>query len=87
MTGDTVVASLEQFRVTHRGRTIDAPDVNVWGVTFARDSDRFYATLATGGETYLIEGASPGAPRTPCARTSSAPHSPPTDAGSRTRSA
>lgn len=60
MTGDTVVASLEQFRVTHRGRTIDAPDVNVWGVTFARDSDRFYATLATGGETYLIEGSVSG---------------------------
>jgi len=26
-------------------------------VTFARDSDRFFATLATGGKTYLIEGS------------------------------
>ena len=34
-----------------------AVDVNFWGVTFARDSDRFYATLATGGTTYLIRGS------------------------------
>ena len=34
-----------------------AVDVNFWGVTFARDSDRFYATMATGGKTYLIEGS------------------------------
>ena len=38
------------------GRRITAIDVNFWGVTFARDSDVFYATLATGGKTYLIKG-------------------------------
>jgi hypothetical protein len=32
-----------------------APDINIWGVTFA-DDDRFYATLATGGKTHLVEG-------------------------------
>jgi Tol biopolymer transport system component len=34
-----------------------AVDMNFWGVTFARDSDRVYATLATGGRTYLLEGS------------------------------
>ena len=41
-----------------RGCTqVTAVDVNYWGVTFARDSDRFYATIATSGKTYLIEGS------------------------------
>ncbi len=31
--------------------------MNFWGVTFTRDSDRFYATLATGGNIYLVEGS------------------------------
>ena len=31
-------------------------DFNFWGVTFARDGNRFYATLGTGGKTYLVEG-------------------------------
>ena len=51
------VADLESFRVTNAGRRVDAPDVNFWGVTFARESDRFYATLAYGGHTHLIEGS------------------------------
>jgi Tol biopolymer transport system component len=33
-----------------------AADFNFWGVTFARRSGAFYATLATGGQTYLVEG-------------------------------
>lgn len=51
------IADLESFEVTRGGREVDAPDANLWGVTFARDSDRFYATLATGGRTHLIEGS------------------------------
>jgi hypothetical protein len=51
------IANLERFEVTHDGKLIDAPDVNFWGVTFTKDPDRFYATLATGGKTYLIEGS------------------------------
>jgi Tol biopolymer transport system component len=43
--------------VMRGGRQVTAVDVNFWGVTFARDSDRFYATLATGGHTYLIRGS------------------------------
>jgi hypothetical protein len=54
----TKIAGLEQFTVTDRDdRQITAVDMNFWGVTFAGDSDRFYATLATGGKTYLIEGS------------------------------
>jgi hypothetical protein len=51
------IADLESFAITREGTEVSAPDVNFWGVTFARDSDRFYATLATGGSTYLIEGS------------------------------
>lgn len=47
---------LERLRTTDAdGAVIDAPDVNYWGVTFA-EGDTFYATLAYGGETYLIRG-------------------------------
>jgi hypothetical protein len=53
----TKIAELEDFTVTRDGRPITAGDVNYWGVTFARDHDRFYATLATGGGTYLVEGS------------------------------
>lgn len=35
----------------HRGE-----DVNYWGVTFAADERTFYATVSTGGRTYLVEG-------------------------------
>ena len=51
------IADLEHFTVLRGSRQVTAIDVNFWGVTFARDSDRFYATLATGGKTYLIRGS------------------------------
>jgi hypothetical protein len=51
-----VVLDLEDLDVTRDGRTIDAADVNYWGVTFAPTGGGFYATLATGGKTYLIRG-------------------------------
>jgi hypothetical protein len=51
------LADLEAFTVTRDGRTIDSVDFNFWGVTFAAVSDRFYATLGTGGKTYLVEGS------------------------------
>jgi Tol biopolymer transport system component len=51
------LADLEDFVVTRAGRRITAIDVNFWGVTFAADGDRFYATLATGGKTYLLKGS------------------------------
>jgi hypothetical protein len=51
------IADLEQFTVFRGSRQVTASDVNYWGITFGRDSDRFYATLATAGKTYLIEGS------------------------------
>ncbi len=50
------ISDLESFEVLRDGRKIDAADFNFWGVTFARDPNRFYATLGTGGKTYLLEG-------------------------------
>lgn len=54
------IANLERFTVTRDGETISSPDFNFWGVTFAADSDRFYATLATRGRTYLVEASVSG---------------------------
>jgi hypothetical protein len=50
------IANLEDFEVTRGGKRFEAIDHNYWGVTFAGDSNRFYATLATRGKTYLVEG-------------------------------
>jgi hypothetical protein len=60
MVGGSEITDLEKFTITRDGETISAPDFNFWGVTFARDSDRFYATLATGGKTYLLEASVSG---------------------------
>jgi hypothetical protein len=54
--GKLVADNLEDFAVFRNGEQIRARDFNFWGVTFARDSNRFYATLATGGRTYLVQG-------------------------------
>ncbi|MDT7783328.1 MAG: hypothetical protein QOF58_1747 [Pseudonocardiales bacterium] len=35
-----------------------AEDMNFWGVTFTEDDRSYYATLSTGGKTYLIDGDS-----------------------------
>jgi hypothetical protein len=50
------LANLEQFTTFRDGKRFKSIDFNFWGVTFARDSDRFYATLSTRGKTYLVEG-------------------------------
>lgn len=52
----TLHPDLEKFTVIKDGRRHRAADHNFWGVTFAADDNRFYATLATGGRTYLAEG-------------------------------
>lgn len=52
----TDLAELEQFSITRDGRPFHEVDFNFWGVTFARDSNRFYATLASRGAKYLVEG-------------------------------
>jgi hypothetical protein len=52
----TTIADLETFEVVRDGRRFNAIDFNFWGVTFAPDPNRFYATLGTGGTQYLVEG-------------------------------
>ena len=51
------IGNLEQFTLLRDGKTFRGVDFNYWGVTFARDGNRFYATLGTGGRTYLVEGS------------------------------
>lgn len=55
-TGGEVVGDIEKFRLVVDGRTITAVDRNLWGVTFV-DNDRFYATAASGGRTWLVQGS------------------------------
>lgn len=51
------LANLEDFEVSKDGSSFDAADFNFWGVTFAADPDRFFATLRSGGHYYLVEGS------------------------------
>jgi len=47
--------NLDQLEVTRDGEPFERADANFWGVAFA-DGDRFYATLGSGGDHYLLEG-------------------------------
>lgn len=51
-----LIKNIEQIPLTLDGRRHHAPDVNYWGVSFARDDNRFYATVSTQGRTHLVEG-------------------------------
>jgi hypothetical protein len=50
------ISDLEKFSVTKEGKRIHSQDFNFWGVTFAEDSDKFYATLSTQSHHYLVHG-------------------------------
>jgi hypothetical protein len=52
----SVLADLEDFKVTQDGAVIENPDFNFWGVTFTPDAKNFFATLSTGGKHFLIRG-------------------------------
>ena len=52
----SVILDLEKLAVTKDGESFHNVDFNFWGVTFVENSERFYATLGTGGQTYLVEG-------------------------------
>lgn len=52
----TLTGSLESFALTVQGKPYHAVDENLWGVTFAADDTTFYATLGTGGRTWLVRG-------------------------------
>lgn len=51
-----LLADFDEFVALKDGQRFRKIDFNYWGVTFLRDRPGFYATLATGGENYLIEG-------------------------------
>lgn len=55
-TGGEVVGDIEKFKLTVDGKVVTAADKNLWGVTFV-DDGRFYATAASGGKTWLVEGS------------------------------
>ncbi|MEU4804790.1 hypothetical protein [Actinosynnema sp. NPDC023587] len=52
----TAVESLEGFTAEIEGNVHTAQDVNYWGLTVASDDRTFYATLASGGFTWLVKG-------------------------------
>jgi hypothetical protein len=50
------VGDLEKdFTITVDGKPFTARDRNFWGITFSRDGDTFYATMASGDRTWLIK--------------------------------
>lgn len=51
-----LVVNMETIQLYLDGKRHYAPDVNYWGVTFSGDDNMFYATVSTGGRTYLIRG-------------------------------
>jgi hypothetical protein len=53
------LGTLEDFTAFKDGKVFQSPDFNFWGVTFARDDNVFYATLASGNvgaTSYLVKG-------------------------------
>jgi hypothetical protein len=48
--------SLEDFSATIGGAPRKAADMNYWGVTVSSDDRTFYATLGSGGRTWLVQG-------------------------------
>ncbi|GLY43854.1 hypothetical protein Amsp01_098770 [Amycolatopsis sp. NBRC 101858] len=50
-----LVKTIEELPVFAGDQRYFAADVNYWGITFAPDGNRFYATLGSKGKTYLVE--------------------------------
>lgn len=48
---------LESVTVRRDGAVFSHQNFNFWGVTFAPDGDRYYATLGTQGATYIVAGS------------------------------
>jgi hypothetical protein len=51
-----VLTDMERFAIRRDGRDFHPIDMNFWGVTFADDSDTFFATMRTGSHYYLVRG-------------------------------
>jgi hypothetical protein len=52
-----LLGNLESWKTVKDGRPFHKVDFNFWGLTFARDDDTFYATVASGKRTYLVRGS------------------------------
>ena len=52
----TDFGNLEDFALMVDGERITAADRNIWGVTFGSDDSTFYATAASAGRTWLVQG-------------------------------
>ncbi|MBB5872516.1 hypothetical protein F4553_005950 [Allocatelliglobosispora scoriae] len=50
------IINMENIQLYLDGKRYHAADVNYWGVTFGADDNLFYATVATRGRTYLVQG-------------------------------
>lgn len=50
-----LVKTIEELPVFVDDKRYFAADANYWGITFAPDGNRFYATLGSKGKTYLVE--------------------------------
>jgi len=50
------LGNLEEFETWKDGQLYQAPEFNFWGVTFAQDSNQFYATLQNRSTIYLVQG-------------------------------
>lgn len=55
--GGESYGNLEDFALWVGGEQVTAVDRNIWGVTFASDDTTFYATAASGGRTWLVQGS------------------------------
>ncbi|MET4637678.1 hypothetical protein [Mycetocola sp. 2940] len=54
--GGESFGNLEHFALWIDGERLMAVDRNIWGVTFAGDGNSFYATAASGGQRWLVQG-------------------------------
>ncbi|MBC7278594.1 hypothetical protein [Nocardioides sp.] len=54
--GGASYGDLESFKLVVDGHRVAPVDRNIWGITFTDDGRTFYATVATGGRTYLVRG-------------------------------
>ncbi|MFN0092304.1 MAG: hypothetical protein ACKVWR_18880, partial [Acidimicrobiales bacterium] len=50
------VTNLERMELRRNGERWAPVDLNYWGVTFAADSEQFYATVQSGGVAQLVTG-------------------------------
>lgn len=55
LTTGKLTKSIEEMGLLLDGKPYYSSDVNYWGITFAPDGKKFYATVGTKGKTYLVE--------------------------------